>query len=60
MCVQILFAWSTFYSQGMVDRFKDTEGMLSRWLHSLQELAEPIIHSGNSDGRIITCSIVAV
>ena len=36
-------------------RFKDTEGMLSRWLHSLQQFQFSIIHRpgkdhGNADG----------
>ena len=38
-----------------VHRFKDTEGMLSRWLHSLQQFQFSIIHRpgkdhGNADG----------
>ena len=38
-----------------LNRFKDTEGMLSRWLHSLQQFQFSIIHRpgkdhGNADG----------
>ena len=45
-------------------RFKDTEGMLSRWLHSLQQFQFSIIHRpgkdhGNADG-LSPRSIVAV
>ena len=39
----------------LLHRFKDTEGMLSRWLHSLQQFQFSIIHRpgkdhGNADG----------
>ena len=59
--VSILLAWGTIYpshrSQVMVwlHRFKDTEGMMSRWLHALQQFQLSIVHRpgkdhGNADG----------
>ena len=45
MCIQLVWLY----------RFKDTEGMMSRWLHSLQQFQFSIVHRpgkdhGNADG----------
>ena len=47
--------WTDHKSLVWLHRFKDTEGMMSRWLHSLQQFQFSIVHRpgkdhGNADG----------